>query len=107
MIYARKLFALFPDEPAMHHYYSSDLLVPRFFLTALRRYKSALEGRNNEQVVLAQNDVEFIINHMRPSVARIRLSIILKLLRSPTIARCAFDMRSPFRWAMRYALKLG
>jgi glycosyltransferase involved in cell wall biosynthesis/predicted SAM-dependent methyltransferase len=107
IIYARKLFALFPDEPTMHHYYSSDLLVPRFFHTALRRYKTALEGQNNEQVVLAQNDIEFIIDHMRPSMTRARLSIILKLLRSPTVARCAFDMRAPFRWAMRYALKLG
>lgn len=80
MIYAEKLFEMFPDDPLHVRYYARDLIAPRFWSTLLGVYMSAAEKCDYEKM-------HRLADHMAriaPYLARRRrnvLTLVLPLLR--------------------------
>lgn len=92
MIYARKLFETFPDDPARARYYARDLLFPRFYGHALREYKVALTAGDEAAIRSTWEDLHFLAGFM-PERKRRRLERTLWVLRSPRVAQTAFNVR--------------
>ena len=56
-VYARKLVAMFPDDVERARYYIRDLIVPRFFDSAMREYERAVLRGDPDAVAAAWDEV--------------------------------------------------
>jgi glycosyltransferase involved in cell wall biosynthesis len=80
MIYAEKLFEMFPDDPLHVRYYARDLIAPRFWSTLLGVYMSAAEKRDSDKMRRATEHMAVIAPHLARR-RRAFLPFVLPLLR--------------------------
>ncbi len=66
-IYARKLLAAYPDDPARSMYYTRDLLLPQFYRPIAAECRKALRAGDDEALRVARADLDFISGFLSPA----------------------------------------
>jgi glycosyltransferase involved in cell wall biosynthesis len=66
MIYARKLFESFPDQPVFHRYYGRQLLAPRFLRQVTEAARDALRQGDLATAETALDDIAFLERKIAP-----------------------------------------
>lgn len=66
MIYARKLLAEFPDDPARSMHYARDLLAPRFYPQVVAECRKALRVGDPAAIAESLQDRDFIAGFLPP-----------------------------------------
>ncbi len=66
-VYARKLLAAYPDDPARSMYYTSDLLLPRFYRPIAAECRKALRANDADAIRAARVDLDFISEFLSPA----------------------------------------
>ena len=66
-VYARKLLAAYPDDPARSMYYTSDLLLPRFYRPIAAECRKALRANDADAFRAARADLDFISGFLSPA----------------------------------------
>lgn len=67
MIYARKLIAAYPDEPARDLYYARDLIAPRFVAQAVAGARKALLSGDQALIERSLESLRFLDRCLRPA----------------------------------------
>jgi hypothetical protein len=104
MIYARKLFEEYPDEPHRNRFFARDYLAPRFFPYALEEYKAALLTDDLENIKQAWEDVHYVIGFLDKRRS-MRLRFTVALLKSTRVAKLTFAARQWLRPVMLRAFR--
>jgi glycosyltransferase involved in cell wall biosynthesis len=104
-IYARKLIAQFPNQPAVSRYYVRDLIAPRFFrIMAMELRKAVLTGTREQQIAALMN-LAFIVGHLRVGWRLPLRLCVLPALRLPPLARLIMRYRIPISNVLQRILK--
>jgi hypothetical protein len=101
MIFARKLFEQFPDEPLRGYYPARDYIATRFTHHTLMDWRTALQERNRDMFRVAVRNMRIL----RPHVTRRRRLAVLAILMLSIhfdLALAAFKARN---WARPIALR--
>jgi hypothetical protein len=85
-IYAAKLLRAYPDEPREVKYYTTRVIAPRFLLQMLAEYHRALVFGTPEEVLLAHQDLRFIVPYVHRR-SRYAIMALLPLFRYRPLAR--------------------
>jgi glycosyltransferase involved in cell wall biosynthesis len=64
MLYARKLLALFPDEPGQSPSYARDIIAPRFLRPVANLTRAALRQGNLAEAEAGFRDISFLESHI-------------------------------------------
>jgi len=103
-LYARKLAAAFPDDPAFGRHLSRDRLAPRFLPQMIGVYRNALRDGDVRRVREACDDLAFISRLHRPRVRGL-MTLLLPLMRARRVSRpllpVALALRPCIRWLLR------
>jgi len=75
-VFARKLIAQYPDDPARARYYVRYLLAPRFFPHMLVEYRNALATGRSDLINATKDDLKFLLPHL-PRRLRLALAVLL------------------------------
>jgi glycosyltransferase involved in cell wall biosynthesis len=102
IIYAQKLFEMFPDNPQMARYFAHDCIAPRFYANVLTDLKTSMEQGDKAMFNAAMSHLQILHPHLRIR-HRIRLALRLSLLGHFQIARVAYRIRHPLRPMARIA----
>jgi len=86
MLYLRKLFDEFPDEPARDRFWKRDVLLPRFFLPMLAVFADAVRRNDRDLMARSLEDLRFATRHHNQRM-RVLMTLLLPLLRVPCVAR--------------------
>lgn len=98
-IYTRKLLANYVDDPKRGLFFHRDLLLPRFYRTAVLEYRDALASGDVQRVREAHEELAFLVERI-PSKRRF-MGPLLNLARSPRAAQWAFAARRLARPILR------
>jgi glycosyltransferase involved in cell wall biosynthesis/SAM-dependent methyltransferase len=98
-IFTRKLLANYADDPKRGLFFHRDLLLPRFYRTAVLEYRDALASSNADRIRDAHDELAFLVNRI-PSKRRF-MGPLLSLARSPRAAQLAFAARRLARPILR------
>jgi glycosyltransferase involved in cell wall biosynthesis len=85
MLYARKLFDLFPDDPTMGRYFSRDMIAPRFLKLLLNKYMRASWLKDRDLHRLTVDEIITVLPKLRLR-RRIIVRIALPFMRSYSIS---------------------
>jgi len=61
MVYADKLFEMFPNDVALRRYFCRDIIAPRFFRQALGSYSLAAETGNKEMMLASLELMDLVL----------------------------------------------
>lgn len=64
MQFARKLLALFPDDPGLSRFYARDIIAPRFLRHVVSQTRTALRQRNAAEAEAGLRDISFLESHI-------------------------------------------
>ncbi|HEX3996080.1 MAG TPA: glycosyltransferase, partial [Acetobacteraceae bacterium] len=98
-IFTRKLLTNYADDPKRGLYYHRDLLLPRFYRTAVLEYRDALASGDADRVHEARDELAFLVDRM-PSKRRF-MGPLLSVARSQRAAQLAFAARRLARPILR------
>lgn len=92
MLYAEKLLAMFPPDPARGDYYGRDLIAPRFIAQIIPECVKGIRQRDREMLQIARDHLARLVFYL-PLRKRLRFSLALLVLRSATLARLVYHTR--------------
>jgi glycosyltransferase involved in cell wall biosynthesis/SAM-dependent methyltransferase len=98
-IFTRKLLANYADDPKRGLFYQRDLLLPRFYRTAVLEYRDALASGDVGRIRYAHEELTFLVDRI-PSKRRL-MGPLLALARSQQAAQLAFAARNLARPILR------
>lgn len=98
-IFTRKLLANYPDDLKRALFYQRDLLLPRFYRTAVLEYRDALVSGDADRIRYAHEELAFLVDRI-PSKRRF-MAPLLALARSQRAAQLAFAARRLARPVLR------
>jgi hypothetical protein len=98
-IFTRKLLANYADDPKRGLFYQRDLLLPRFYRTAVLEYRDALASGDADRIRYAHEELTFLVDRI-PSKRRL-MGPLLALARSQQAAQLAFAVRNLVRPILR------
>ncbi len=104
MIYLRKLLKEFPDDIERSRYYTSDLIIPRFFPWLVREYTNALRSNQPEAIQTALSDLRTIMPMQRLRI-RLIMRMLLPILGMPDLARSLAPVVQAVRPVLRRLLR--
>jgi glycosyltransferase involved in cell wall biosynthesis len=84
MIYAHKLIARYPDDPATGCFYTSTTIVPRFLRVLRAEYMGAVAAGQVEEAAVLKRDLLSLIDHL-PRRARGKMRLLLRITQSPRV----------------------
>lgn len=96
VVYMRKLFDMFPDDPKRSRFYRRDLLVPRFRPHLVYEYLNALRRDDRPAIQFAAEQLRFIAQSSGRAHGR-ALRLLLKISDKPKLVKFAYSVRRPFR----------
>jgi glycosyltransferase involved in cell wall biosynthesis len=101
MVYLRKLFAEFPDDPPRGRFWRRDVIAPRFLPHLMADFANAVRRHDHQRMHTALDNLRFISDHHNAKVrAVMRLSLPL-LGRFPGIVRLLLAARRALRPLVR------
>jgi glycosyltransferase involved in cell wall biosynthesis/SAM-dependent methyltransferase len=98
-IFTRKLLENYADDPKRGLFFHRDLLLPRFYRTAVLEYRDALASGDFERMREAHDELAFLVARI-PSKRRF-LGPLLSMARSQRAAQMAFTVRRLARPILR------
>jgi glycosyltransferase involved in cell wall biosynthesis len=98
-IFTRKLLTNYADDPKRGLFFQRDLLVPRFYRTAVLEYRDALVSGDMIRIREAHDELAFLVDRI-PS-KRLLMGPLLSIARSQRAARLAFAARRLARPLLR------
>ena len=98
-IFTRKLLADYADDPKRALFFQRDLLLPRFYRTAVLEYRDALASGDVERMREAHDELAFLVDRI-PARRRF-LGPLLNMARSQRAAQLAFTARRLARPILR------
>jgi GT2 family glycosyltransferase len=98
-IFTRKLLANFVDDPKHAVFFQRDLLLPRFYRTAVLEYRDALVSGDADRIRDAHEELAFLVDRI-PSKRRF-MGPLLNMARSQRVAQMAFAARRVARPILR------
>jgi glycosyltransferase involved in cell wall biosynthesis len=98
-IFTRKLLANFVDDPKRAVFFQRDLLLPRFYRTAVLEYRDALVSGDADRIRDAHDELAFLVDRI-PSKRRF-MGPLLNMARSQRVAQMAFAARRLARPILR------
>jgi glycosyltransferase involved in cell wall biosynthesis len=103
MVFARKLLAAYPDDPAQGRPYSSTMIAPRFARILGGAHWRAVLARDDALAAQLMADLDFIVRRL-PRIRRTAVGAVLPLLRRPGLARALYSTRPTLRVLARLGL---
>ncbi len=106
MIYARKLFDSYPDQPEMYRYLTRDTIAPRFLPEMIQCYLQESRAGRWETAEWALAECEFLSRHLAKRPGR-RLGRVLRMLGLSSVRKLSRNklLASRNRWMVRRALR--
>jgi len=98
-IFTRKLLANYADDPKRALFFHRDLLLPRFYRTAVLEYRDAVASGDAERMREAHDELAFLVDRI-PSKRRF-MGPLLNIARSQRAAQMAFAARRLARPILR------
>jgi glycosyltransferase involved in cell wall biosynthesis len=92
MVYVRKLFEEFPDEPVRTRFWIRDILLPRFFPWMVREFTAAIQSGNQELIQTSYANLEFMARYHRRNV-RLVIQLLGPVIRRPKATRLLAAVR--------------
>jgi len=86
MIYAKKLFEWFPDNPKQDRYYARDLIAPRFLANLLGECLKAMWNEDHTALPRILDDMQLVLRHLPKRKHRL-LRLATSVLKIPGAAR--------------------
>jgi glycosyltransferase involved in cell wall biosynthesis len=98
-IFTRKLLASYADDPKRALFFHRDLLLPRFYRTAVLEYRDAVASGDLERMREAHDELAFLVDRI-PSKKRF-MGPLLTIARSQRAVQMAFAVRRLARPILR------
>jgi glycosyltransferase involved in cell wall biosynthesis len=98
IIYAQKLFDMFPDDRRMVRYFARDCIAPRFTLNTFTDVRNALERHDRKMFDVAVSHLRILFPHLRLK-HQFKLGVWLCLFGNFHISYAAYRLRYPLRHA--------
>lgn len=100
MLYAEKLLQQFPDNAAGNHYFTRDVIAPRFIRTTAYDYANAVITHDNTRAKLTLQAMAMLVPHLNLR-KRLAFRAVKPLLARPSIAKSMVVFRPFWRRVAR------
>lgn len=99
MIFAKKLFEEFPNDPKRNRYYPRDLIAPRFYQNLMGEYRNSLRMKNKPALKRAIEDLKTVVPYLAERRRKV-VTALLPLMSNYEFSRAAYLVRARLHFAV-------